>query len=216
MKLHESINVVERSGEFEESQFSIQASAKAFFILSDGLYSNKIKAVIRELSTNAYDAHVENGNVDTAFDIQLPNRLEPIFSIRDYGTGMSHDECMHLYTSYFNSTKTQRNDSVGCLGLGSKSPFAYTDQFMVESFQHGMKRTYTAYKNEDGNPVFALLHEQQTDEPNGVRVNINVDEDDCWKFVDEAEHIYTWFKVKPNVTGRNITIHKYNGYIVTH
>ena len=213
MKLHESINVVERSGEFEESQFSIQASAKAFFILSDGLYSNKIKAVIRELSTNAYDAHVENGNVDTAFDIQLPNRLEPIFSIRDYGTGMSHDECMHLYTSYFNSTKTQRNDSVGCLGLGSKSPFAYTDQFMVESFQHGMKRTYTAYKNEDGNPVFALLHEQQTDEPNGVRVNINVDEDDCWKFVDEAEHIYTWFKVKPNVTGRNITIHKYNNIL---
>ena len=118
MKLHESINVVERSGEFEESNFSIQASAKAFFILSDGLYSNKIKAVIRELSTNAYDAHVENGNVDTPFDIHLPNRLEPFFSIRDYGIGMSHDECMHLYTSYFNSTKTHRNDSVGCFRVG--------------------------------------------------------------------------------------------------
>lgn len=206
MKLHESINVVERSGEFEESNFSIQASAKAFFILSDGLYSNKIKAVIRELSTNAYDAHVENGNVDTPFDIHLPNRLEPFFSIRDYGIGMSHDECMHLYTSYFNSTKTHRNDSVGCLGLGSKSPFAYTDQFTVESFQGGTKRTYTAYKNEDGNPVFALLNEQETDETNGVFVNINVEEDDCWKFRDEAENVYKWFKVKPNVQGGNLNM----------
>ena len=206
MKLHESINVVERSGEFEESNFSIQASAKAFFILSDGLYSNKIKAVIRELSTNAYDAHVENGNVDTPFDIHLPNRLEPFFSIRDYGIGMSHDECMHLYTSYFNSTKTHRNDSVGCLGLGSKSPFAYTDQFTVESFQGGTKRTYTAYKNEEGNPVFALLNEQETDEINGVFVNINVEEDDCWKFKDEAENVYKWFKVKPSVRGGNIHV----------
>ena len=53
---------------------------------------------------------------------------------------------------------------LGVLGLGSKSPFAYTDQFTVESFQGGTKRTYTAYKNEDGNPVFALLNEQETDE----------------------------------------------------
>ena len=60
MKLHAGTNVIEKSADFEESKFSIEASAKAFFILSDGLYSNKIKAVVRELSTNAYDSHVED------------------------------------------------------------------------------------------------------------------------------------------------------------
>ena len=54
MKLHSSTHTVEKSGNFEENQFSIEASAKAFMILSDGLYSNKILAVVRELSTNAY------------------------------------------------------------------------------------------------------------------------------------------------------------------
>ena len=61
MKLHSSTHTVEKSGNFEENQFSIEASAKAFMILSDGLYSNKILAVIRELSTNAYDSHVDAG-----------------------------------------------------------------------------------------------------------------------------------------------------------
>ena len=35
MKLHAGTNVIEKSGNFEESKFSIEASSKAFFILSD-------------------------------------------------------------------------------------------------------------------------------------------------------------------------------------
>jgi HSP90 family molecular chaperone len=42
--------------------FSIEASAKMYNILSSGLYSNKIKAVIRELSCNALDANTDNNN----------------------------------------------------------------------------------------------------------------------------------------------------------
>ena len=53
MKLQQNTNTVVRSGSFEESNYSIEASAKAFSILSDGLYANKVKAVVRELSTNA-------------------------------------------------------------------------------------------------------------------------------------------------------------------
>jgi hypothetical protein len=49
MKLHSSTHVVEKSGNFEENQFSIEASAKAFMILSDGLYSNKILAVMWQI-----------------------------------------------------------------------------------------------------------------------------------------------------------------------
>ena len=89
-------------------------------ILSDGLYSNKILAVIRELSTNAYDSHVDAGVADRAFEVHLPTRLEPYFHVRDYGTSMTHDQCMTLYTTYFRSTRNDSNDAVGCLGLGKK------------------------------------------------------------------------------------------------
>lgn len=202
MKLHASTNVVEKSGQFEESKFSIEASSKAFFILSDGLYSNKILAVVRELSTNAYDSHVEAGKSDVSFDVHIPTHLEPTFFIRDYGTSMNHEDCMQLYTTYFRSTRNNSNDAVGCLGLGSKAPFAYVDSFTVEAYLNGTRRLYTAYKNEDGSPVFSLLDETYTTEANGIKVSINVNSSDVNRFQSEAARVYEYFKVKPNFVGQ--------------
>lgn len=205
MKLHTGTNVIEKSGQFEESKFSIEASAKAFFILSDGLYSNKILAVIRELSTNAYDSHVEAGKASTPFDVHIPTHLQPVFFIRDYGTGMTHEDCMQLYTTYFRSTRNNSNEAVGCLGLGSKAPFAYADSFTVEAYLDGTRRIYTAYKNEDGSPVFSLLEETVTSEPNGIKVSINVSSNDVNRFHSEAVRVYEYFKIKPNFIGQKLT-----------
>ena len=205
MKLHAGTNVVEKSGNFEESKFSIEASSKAFFILSDGLYSNKVLAVVRELSTNAYDSHVDAGKQDVPFDVHLPTALEPVFFIRDYGTSMNHDSCMQLYTTYFRSTRNNSNDAVGCLGLGSKAPFAYADSFTVEAYLDGKKRIYNAYKNEDGSPVFSLMDEIDTAEPNGIKVSIQVNSYDINRFHREAETVYQFFKVKPNFVGEKIS-----------
>lgn len=204
MKLHAGTNVIEKSGQFEESRFSIEASAKAFFILSDGLYSNKILAVIRELSTNAYDSHVEAGKADAPFDVHIPTPLEPVFFIRDYGTSMNHEDCMQLYTTYFRSTRNNSNDAVGCLGLGSKAPFAYSDSFTVEAYLDGIRRLYTAYKDEDGSPVFSLLDETPTTEVNGIKVSINVNSSDVNRFQSEASRVYEYFKVRPNFIGHKV------------
>ena len=89
MKLPQIENTIERSGSFEESSYSIKASPKVFNILSDTLYSNKVLAVVRELSTNALDSHIENGNPDEPFVINMPTVANPTFSVRDYGTGLS-------------------------------------------------------------------------------------------------------------------------------
>ena len=210
MKLNKNVNVIERSGQFEESNYTIDATAKAFSILSDGLYANKIRAVVRELSTNAYDSHIDAGKKDVPFEVHLPNSMEPHFSIRDFGTGLSHEDCMDLYTTYFRSNRTESNDAVGCMGLGSKSPFAYNDSFTVESFYNGKHRTYTAYKNEREEPVFAMLHEKDTSEPNGLRVSFPVQshtyDNDFDRFKEESEELYAYFKVKPKVSGQNIEL----------
>jgi len=205
MKLHAGTNNVEKSGNFEESKFSIEASSKAFFILSDGLYSNKILAVVRELSTNAYDSHVEAGKADVPFDVHLPTPLKPTFFIRDYGTSMDHENCMQLYTTYFRSTRNNSNDAVGCLGLGSKAPFAYADSFTVEAYIDGTCRIYSAYKNEDGSPTFSLMEEMPTNEVNGIKVSINVNDYDVTRFNHEAYKVYEYFKVKPNFIGEKLT-----------
>ncbi len=41
----------------EIGEFRIRNSAKAFNILSSGLYANKIRAIIRELSCNAVEPY---------------------------------------------------------------------------------------------------------------------------------------------------------------
>lgn len=210
MKLHSGNYNVEKSDNFEESKFSIEASSKAFFILSDGLYSNKILAVVRELSTNAYDSHVDAGKQDIPFDVHLPTALNPVFFIRDYGTSMDHDACMQLYTTYFRSTRNNSNDAVGCLGLGSKAPFAYSDSFTVEAYLNGTKRVYNAYKNEDGSPVFSLMDESTTDEQDGIKVSIQVNSSDVSKFYHEAQKVYEFFKVKPNFIGQKLEFKKVN------
>ena len=61
-------------------EFRIRNSAKAFNILSSGLYANKIRAIVRELSCNAVDSHMAAGCADTPFDVHLPNQLEPWFA----------------------------------------------------------------------------------------------------------------------------------------
>ncbi|MFP9058562.1 hypothetical protein, partial [Enterococcus faecalis] len=86
--------------------FSITASPKVFKILSSDLYTNKIRAVVRELITNMIDAHALNGNPEK-FIIQVPGRLDPRFVCRDFGPGMSDfdiqgdDNSPGLYNSYF-------------------------------------------------------------------------------------------------------------------
>ena len=194
--------IVSNVGEIGE--FRIRNSAKAFNILSSGLYANKIRAIVRELSCNAVDSHVAAGKADTPFDVHLPSQLEPWFSIRDYGTGLTHEQVTNIYTTYFESTKTNSNEFIGALGLGSKSPFSYTDNFTVTAVKDGKRGIYSAFINESGVPSIALMMTEETDEPAGVEVKFSVN--DYWdfsKFSDEARNVYTYFKLRPVVTGDN-------------
>jgi len=182
-----------------ESKFTITASAHAFRILSDGLYQHKIAAIIRELSCNAYDSHVQAGKVDEPFRVVLPNTLHPYFEIEDFGVGLDDDEVRSIYTSYFTSTKSQSNDVVGAFGLGSKTPFSYTDSFDIIARKDGVERIYSAYIGSEGSPCVNLISEKQTVEGNGVRITVPVKGEDYKEFQGEASFILSFFKTKPTV-----------------
>lgn len=207
MQLIESYPEVQKSGNFKEEAFKLKAGPKLFRLMSDSLYSRKIEAVVRELSTNAYDAHIASNNPNP-FEVHLPNWSEPFFKIRDYGTGLSEKDIFEIYTTYGESTKDNSDDFVGCLGLGSKSPFCVpgNDSFNVTSYFNGVKYEYTAYINEDGIPQIALVNSSRTKEQNGLEVSFSVETGDIAKFVQVAPIIYKWFPVKPIITGQNITI----------
>lgn len=186
----------------EVGEFRIRNSAKAFSILSSGLYANKVRAIIREYSCNAVDSHVEAGRADTPFDVHLPNSLEPWFAVRDYGVGLDEQQVRNIFTTYFESTKTATDELIGGLGLGSKSAFSYTDNFTIVAIKNGMKRVYTAFINDQGVPSIAPMGEEASNEPNGVEIRFAVEESyDFRKFQNEAQHVYKHFKLRPIVSG---------------
>jgi len=200
----------------EIGEFRIRNSAKAFNILSSGLYANKIRAVIRELSCNAVDSHAAAGKKDTPFDVHLPNSLEPWFSIRDYGTGLSHEQVTNIYTTYFESTKTSDNDSDGCMGLGSKTPFNYTDNFNVTSFQNGKKYVYNCFIDDTGSPNIMQITSVNTDEPNGLEIKFGVKISDISMWIEKISRAYEPFRYSPHHQGCQHQISRAQVYLSGH
>lgn len=181
----------------ETVDFEIEASAQAFRTLIDGLYTDKVLAVIREISTNAYDAQVEAGNGDLPFEVHLPTPLEPHFSVRDFGTSMTHAKVMAHYTRLFRSDRGHTNDAVGQYGLGSKSPYSISDSFVVTAYLDGEARVYVASLNEVGKPIFSHVSTLPSDEPNGLLVSVTPSETNRIEFLAKARQVYQAFPVAP-------------------
>lgn len=202
MRLLEQSRPIERIALGQEIGFTIKASASAFKILSSGLYRDKILAIIRELSCNAYDAHVAAGCPDRPFQMHLPNLLEPSFTVRDWGLGLSPEAIASVYTTYFESDKTASNDYIGAFGLGAKSPFAYVDSFTIGSWQNGVCRRYAAFLAEHGAPVISLLSEVASNEATGVEVSLPVQQTaDFAEFASKARTVLRYFRVPPDIVG---------------
>lgn len=184
----------------ETRQFTIAANAKAFRILIDGLYSEKVKAIVRELMTNAFDSHVAAQQVEP-FVVGLPTMLRPTFYVRDFGTSMSHSTIMDVYSTIFMSTKDATNEQVGMLGLGSKSPFAYVDSFSVTAFDGEEARYYTAFIDATGVPTISHITTLPSDEKRGFEVSIPVELKDAYRFIDAYNFVKYGFDQQPVVDG---------------
>jgi hypothetical protein len=200
MKITDNSHTVLTHDIENETEFSITCNGKAFKALSDTLYKDKIGSIIREISSNAYDSHVMAGTPSLPFEVHLPDAFEPWFSVKDYGVGMSPTEITEVFTHLFKSTKEDNNNVIGAFGLGSKTPFSYTDQFTVVSIKDGIKSVYGAYTTESGIPKISLIESTPTDEHNGVEVSMSVKQQDYDAFKVKASEQLRFFKVQPVFT----------------
>lgn len=168
----------------EARHFKIKASAQAFRLLVDQ-YRLPIRATVREIITNAVDIHIRTGQT-RPIEITTPSILNNFtFSVCDFGTGLSDDELDMYYATFFSSSKHDTEEETGELGLGCKCPLTYTDQFFIESRQHGYKTLSSIFIGGDGVP--RILKQGVTDYvgPNGLTVSIPVQSADVQKFNDE-------------------------------
>jgi hypothetical protein len=115
-----------------------------FRILSKAYYSRKLDSIVRELGSNCYDSHIEAGVtepiiIEKRYDIEN-NNYNIVF--KDVGIGMSPDRVYNIFNNWFTSTKRESNNYIGAFGLGSKSPFAYRDDFYITTVYNGLKYEY--------------------------------------------------------------------------
>lgn len=120
-------------------EFGIAQTAEFFTVLSNTLYSNKPLAVIREVLCNAWDANIVSDRKDRPVIVSID---EDKLSIKDAGFGIPHDLIHSIYCVYGNSTKENDGNQTGGFGLGSKSPFAYSDHFSVVNCHDGLKTVH--------------------------------------------------------------------------
>lgn len=160
------------SDERTRMSFDQNSIAHLMSVLTD-LYSNPTLAVIREYSTNAYDAHRAAGHTDP-IEITLPSQLAPTFTVRDHGTGMSVDEIVNNFSKYGWSSKRDNDEEVGMLGLGCKSALTYTSQFTMISIYNGVRAVVLVTREEDGAGALQIIDTSATDEPNGVEVQVPI------------------------------------------
>ena len=182
------------AAETDSARFGISAadSVHLMTILRDTLYSDKVLAVIREYSANAWDA--ARG---TPIEVALPTHSAPVFSVRDRGPGLPHDGVMRHFTQYGASSKRKSNEVVGHMGNGCKSGFAYADSFTVTSWHGGRKRVYAAIIDASGAGEMRLLDEEDCGDETGLAVSVPVRPRDVSEFVDKARGFYRFFDPQP-------------------
>jgi hypothetical protein len=91
---------------------------------------------------------------------------------------MSRNTIDNVYSTLLASTKENDSNAIGAWGLGSKTPWAYSDTFYVTTCKDGDKRTYMLVKDGVDSKIILISEEEGTED--GTTVFINIDNPKEW------------------------------------
>ena len=159
-------------GSFDtDTAMSLNMNANSFELILKNLYQDPASAIIRELSTNAYEANIDSGT-DKKVLIQLPTLLNNDLIIKDFGNGLNYDEVMKYLNVLFSSSKSTERNSLGGFGLGSKSPLAVVDSFYLTSVKDGVEHSFIWIKEPGQVPTPIYNGATKTDKESGITVTV--------------------------------------------
>ena len=164
----------EALGDVGLNQMGLNVNSLTFKTLIDGIYNNKLGAVIREISSNARDAHIKSENTDP-FEIILDtnnSNLVTKMTIKDYGNGLTKEEMIKYLCTLNSSSKRDSNDFIGFLGIGSKSPFSLVNNYNFTSYKDNNKIVLNFFRADNETPHYDIVTEPSDVTVNSVECNI--------------------------------------------
>ena len=197
MKVDMRLSITENSMNAVGREMTFDANSMAHIkgVLGN-LYKNPLEAIVREYSTNAFDAHLMAGH-DEPILVTLPTQDEPTFSVQDFGIGLEEEDVYGIFGSYGASTKRESNAFNGQLGFGSKSAFSYTSNFFVVSTFEGVTKTYSVFEDAIGNGRILLMSTESTLKRNGLKIIIPIKLEDVQTLRKTALRFYSTFRPLP-------------------
>ena len=190
MIIEKTQKTIVQSHDFDSVNCTIDAEDMRYVAsLLRNNYSNTRLAVIREISANALDANTE-ANSKRKIEIVLPSNMNPTFSVRDFGGGLSKEDVFGLYSKYGKSTKRESNNYIGAFGIGKFAPLSYGDNFTCVSYHGGKKTSYNIFVDEHDDTKIVQLHEEKSSEPTGLSIEVAVAESDISAFREDTANFF--------------------------
>jgi hypothetical protein len=177
------------------------------------MYTNPHLAVLRELTSNAWDSHTKAGQT-RAVEVTLPTYDKPELIVQDWGVGLTRDE-LKMYGQFGRSTKRDNNEENGSFGLGSKSPLSLATQFIVTAVKDGKRNTVVVGRRADGHPVMNFLDEDDTKDDNGVTVTVPLDQSSKYDNLNDNLFFVGWAPGTILINGQAPTRSVYDGEATT-
>lgn len=186
-------------------KFKVMDDPHLMSMLSTNLYANPLRTMIQEICFNAWDAHRMGNCQDKPIDVYINDTTGLI--VRDYGPGIEPEMIDEIYCTYGASTKRQDENQTGGFGLGSKSPYAYSDSFTVAN-HHGNRKSMfimrRVHDENDGGPGYDVVIDDIPTEEHGLLVTVPL------KSQRDMDQAYEYLKEILFLSGIKINIHYKN------
>ncbi len=218
--LNEAILEEESVGDFLEINAGIDMQNLPLIIslASKNLYSDPISSIVREITSNCYDANKESGSEEPILIYYETNLEDNTVSInfKDNGLGLSPAKIKDIYMNWFSSTKRESNLQIGGKGIGSKTPLSYQTYFYIITIHENIKYEYVLAKTNDI-PKLTLLSKNETIEKFGTTIKIELLDvkekystyDDVYKFFTACQKQLNYFE---GVYVKSFTWHYNNNF----
>jgi hypothetical protein len=204
---NQKVEVEEIGSSFKNKKAKItEKNTPYIFQLLANIYSNPVGSIVREITSNCFDGFVALNKALGLEDKSIkPDQIvfvrlyiddtgQRYIEFVDQGVGISEINMDEIYMSYGESDKRDSDDFIGAFGLGSKSPFSYSDYFHVITKHAGIESNYLIYSTSLGPEYDCLLRQEITDGSTGTIVRVPIKADYVNEKGQLVEEVKVWEK----------------------
>lgn len=178
----------------EENQILVKISeeeASKLFDLLFSSYSNPKTALMREYTSNAWDANKEIDSTEPVIVRIAKDDGGYFIEFIDKGVGMTEKFVKKVFSQLLKSTKTIDNSQIGGYGIGSKSGLGYQNQVLITTIKDEVSNNWLLFRDDSGCPKMNLMSSNIVkEESSGTTIKIYLIEDDKDVYYEHRKEYY--------------------------